>query len=163
LVEPDVAEGAGMSNIYIRATGPLHLGDQSVVSDFRFALVRESLLFLTHADTQFTLGGGNGLTKYGSDPIEEAATGHSSESYRLDPGEELAFKAALALHAPNLVVGPMDRIIKNVDPLPALITQPERLPADPTDPLGDHIAAYQSWFDRNLAYFDCSDPWVRKM
>jgi hypothetical protein len=31
------------------------------------------------------------------------------------------------------------------------------------DPLREQEVAYQGWFDRNIAYFTCSDPWVAKM
>ncbi len=34
---------------------------------------------------------------------------------------------------------------------------------DRASPLDTQRAEYQAWFDANLAYFDCSDPWVRKM
>ena len=34
---------------------------------------------------------------------------------------------------------------------------------DARDVLASHIKDYQSWFDSNLAYFDCSDPFIRKM
>jgi hypothetical protein len=37
-----------------------------------------------------------------------------------------------------------------------------KLMADP-DPLKSQTAAYQSWFDTNIAYFTCSDPLIRKM
>lgn len=30
------------------------------------------------------------------------------------------------------------------------------------DPLAKHLAEHRAWFDRNLARFDCSDPWVTK-
>ncbi len=29
--------------------------------------------------------------------------------------------------------------------------------------LANQIAEYQAWFDSNVAYFDCSDPWIKKM
>jgi SAM-dependent methyltransferase len=31
------------------------------------------------------------------------------------------------------------------------------------DPLARHVAAYQAWFDRNIAYFECSDPDITKI
>ena len=34
---------------------------------------------------------------------------------------------------------------------------------DSRDLVPDQIRDYQSWFDSNLAYFDCSDPLIRKM
>ena len=34
---------------------------------------------------------------------------------------------------------------------------------DARDVLASQIKDYQSWFDSNLAYFDCSDPFIRKM
>ena len=34
---------------------------------------------------------------------------------------------------------------------------------DTRDLLASQIKDYQSWFDSNLAYFDCSDPFIRKM
>lgn len=30
-------------------------------------------------------------------------------------------------------------------------------------PLATQIESYQDWFDKNIAYFACSDPWVTKM
>ncbi len=34
---------------------------------------------------------------------------------------------------------------------------------DSRDILAPQVKAYQDWFDANVPYFDCSDPWIRKM
>ena len=34
---------------------------------------------------------------------------------------------------------------------------------DSRDLLSPHVREYQAWFDANLPYFDCSDPWILKM
>ncbi|HLV81532.1 MAG TPA: hypothetical protein VKT32_14695 [Chthonomonadaceae bacterium] len=51
----------------------------------------------------------------------------------------------------------------------AVATTPEKaearlrtMLAEP-DPLAHQIAAYQGWFDHNIAYFTCSDPYVAKL
>lgn len=44
----------------------------------------------------------------------------------------------------------------------AAVTHLHATLADP-DPITKQIAAYQGWFDRNAAYFTCSDPYVAKL
>ena len=43
----------------------------------------------------------------------------------------------------------------------ALLIKPED--QDARDEVASQVNEYQSWFDANLAYFDCSDPFIRKM
>ncbi len=83
------------------------------------------------------------------------------------PGETKVFRSALEIRRPG-ENSALDRVLVP----PGMGGDASRrdvpwtvAPGDqgPTDPLRAQIQAYQDWFDQNLAYFDCSDPWVRKM
>ncbi len=89
--------------------------------------------------------------------------------YTIAPGETKVFKAALEIK-PVGERSTLDRVLNPVPPIargrlraasdvPTL--DPKR--QDDRDLLPDQVAAYEGWFDSNLAYFDCSDPWVRKL
>jgi hypothetical protein len=76
----------------------------------------------------------------------------------LEPGKTKVFRAALELKRPEETTV-LDGILTT--PSFGEVIPPERRAS--RDPLADQIRRYQGWFDDNLAYFDCSDPWVRKM
>jgi len=84
---------------------------------------------------------------------------YKSFGHRIAPGTTKVFKAAVELRtagAPSRI----DSILK----LPtdrSFVVRPED--QDARDPLTPQVVRYQSWFDGNLAYFDCSDPWVAKL
>ncbi len=89
--------------------------------------------------------------------------------YTVAPGETKVFKAALEFKRPE-EPSTLDRVL-------APPTQFERggaaetgklgiIPAkeqDVRDVLAEQVQAYQDWFQKNLATFDCSDDWVTKM
>jgi hypothetical protein len=89
--------------------------------------------------------------------------------YELKPGATLVFKSALeiklidepstldsVLNAPTTFTRSLEAGSKVLGTI-----APER--QDARDQLGSHVAAYQSWFDNNLAAFQCADPMVQKM
>jgi hypothetical protein len=51
-------------------------------------------------------------------------------------------------------------LLKPVSDQKLIIAQADQ---DARDLAQAQVDRYQSWFDANLAYFDCSDPWIRKM
>jgi hypothetical protein len=90
-------------------------------------------------------------------------------TYELQPGETKVVKAAMEIR-------PVDeplRIDAYLNPPQAYtrsleagvdrlgVMSPER--QDQRDVLSAQVQAYQSWFDANLAGFDCSDEWIRKL
>jgi hypothetical protein len=80
--------------------------------------------------------------------------------HRLAPGETKILKAALELRAAS-ETSQLGDILSE----PHELRRPAPLPLrhDERDLLAEHVREYQDWFDSNLAYFDCSDPWVRKL
>jgi hypothetical protein len=96
--------------------------------------------------------------------FEERFDEGSAERFRLQghhipPGRTKVFKAALELRAAGEPSG-LDRLLKPPVHRNWLIKPEDQ---DNRDVLAAHLAAYQDWFDANVPYFDCSDPWVRKM
>jgi hypothetical protein len=89
---------------------------------------------------------------------------HPSGLYKLfghhiQPGKTKIFKAAVEVRTDK----EPSTIGSFLAPAPEhnLLIRPED--QDARDLVAAQIDAYQGWFDSNLAYFDCSDPWVRKM
>ncbi len=64
----------------------------------------------------------------------------------MKPGQSGEFRVALAM---------------DIDPAAAERAMEKRL--KDADPLAVQKTEYQLWFDDNLPYFDCSDPWITKM
>jgi hypothetical protein len=90
--------------------------------------------------------------------------GHASELYKLfghhiAPGRTKVFKAALEPRA-NGEAPQVATFVAPASDRRLIIAPPDQ---DSRDPLAAGVHRYQSWFDTNLAYFDCSDPWIRKM
>ncbi len=94
----------------------------------------------------------------------------ASDLYRIHghhilPGKTKVFKAALELRTekePRTI----DSVLKPSNPATGLeprgmIFKPED--QDDRDLVAAQVAAYRSWYDANVPYFDCSDPWVRKL
>ncbi len=82
------------------------------------------------------------------------------DDYRhaIAPGETKVFRAALSIRLEGEPTG-LDAIIRDPE-RPA----PKDAPPDADrDLAAEQARRYQGWFDANLAYFDCPDPWVRKM
>ncbi len=90
-------------------------------------------------------------------------------SYTIEPGTSRLFKAALEIKKidePSTVSRVVDAPTifarartRDSDRLGTLAISKQ----DARDPLKDQMKSYQDWFDGNLAYFDCSDEFVRKM
>ena len=82
-----------------------------------------------------------------------------AHGHHIAPGRTKVFKAALALRTPDQP-SRLDRVLKPVTHRNWLIRPEDQ---DARDVVADQVDAYQAWFDANVPYFDCSDPWVRKM
>jgi hypothetical protein len=79
--------------------------------------------------------------------------------HHIQPGKTKIFKAAFEIRPVNEPPR-IDSVLKPATDKSLLIKAEDQ---DARDILGSHIKDYQSWFDSNLAYFDCSDPFIRKM
>jgi hypothetical protein len=84
---------------------------------------------------------------------------YKSFGHHIAPGKSKVFKAALELRGAG-----EPRRIDSVVSLPS----DQRLVVragdqDGRDVLAAQVERNQSWFDANLAYFACSDPWVEKL
>jgi hypothetical protein len=79
--------------------------------------------------------------------------------HHIQPGKTKIFKAALEyrrVSEPSSV----DQVVKPASDRAMLIKPADQ---DASDQKATQAHDYQAWFDANLAYFDCSDPLVRKM
>ncbi len=89
-------------------------------------------------------------------PSREA---YKSFGHRISPGKTKLFKAVLEIRRAGELSG-IDSVLK----LPTdrkFVVRPDD--QDARDPLLAQVGRYQSWFDGNIPYFDCSDPWVAKL
>jgi hypothetical protein len=89
---------------------------------------------------------------------------HESSLYRLfghhvQPGKTKVFKAAFEIRPEN-EPAQIDSVLKPAMDRALLIKTEDQ---DSRDLLASQIKDHQSWFDANIAYFDCSDPFIRKM
>ncbi|HEX8201857.1 MAG TPA: hypothetical protein VF590_15380, partial [Isosphaeraceae bacterium] len=147
---------------------PMKLHGQDVEARFRYAVVDEP----ARPVTIVVDGAMSGALKPGT--FDGFAQGlHVPDlgfTHRLAPGATKVFKAAFQVARPDEGEAPLDAVVRPV----GLGIKPEHInhtivrqfaagEQDTRDPLAEQVRAYQSWFDANLAYFDCSDPWVRKM
>ncbi len=89
-----------------------------------------------------------------ADPSAYKAFGHP-----ISPGKTKVFKAALELRAAG-EPSTIESVVKPAhDRVPVIAAEAQ----DAGDPLAAQVRDYQEWFDGNIPYFDCSDPWVRKL
>jgi hypothetical protein len=84
---------------------------------------------------------------------------YKSFGHSILPGKTKLFKSALEIRRPTEPAR-VESIVKPATDRRYRVSVEDQ---DVHDPLAIAVRRYQSWFDANLAYFDCSDPWVRKM
>jgi hypothetical protein len=89
-----------------------------------------------------------------SNPDAYKAFGHP-----ITPGGTKVFKAALELRAPGELTR-IDSVVRPATDRKIAITPSDQ---DAHEPVATQVKDYQAWFDVNVPYFDCSDPWVRTM
>jgi hypothetical protein len=128
-----------------------------LVSRFRYAVLDDPARLLRVA----SVGQGRDVPFRG---FARPWVGHASELYKvfghhIQPGKTKIFKAALetrmTAEASNIA-----SVVKPASDTRLIITPADQ---DARDLVDSQIRTYQSWFDANLAYFDCSDRWIRKM
>jgi hypothetical protein len=79
--------------------------------------------------------------------------------HQIAPGKTQVFKAALELRKAG-EPSKIDAILHVPRDRNLIVRASEQ---DRRDPLSVQVDRYQSWFDKNIAYFACSDPWVDKL
>jgi hypothetical protein len=79
--------------------------------------------------------------------------------HRIQPGKTKVFKAALELRPEN-EASRIDSVLVPAHDRAFIIKAADQ---DARDLLATQVREYQSWYDANLPFFDCSDAWVRKM
>ncbi len=84
---------------------------------------------------------------------------YRSYGHPIPPGKTKLFKAVLELRADG-EPSRIDSVLKVATDRRFIVGPEEQ---DARDPLHPQVERYQSWFDANIAYFDCSDPWVAKL
>ncbi len=91
--------------------------------------------------------------------LDHASSLHELFGHHIQPGKTKVFKAACEIR-PAKEPARIDTVLKPATDRALLIKAEDQ---DARDLLAGQIKDYQSWFDSNLAYFDCSDPFIRKM
>ncbi len=89
----------------------------------------------------------------------ESAEAFSLHGQTIAPGRTKIFKAALGLQLPG-ETSRLDSILKLTSYRNWIIRPDDQ---DARDIVANQVAAYQGWFDAKVPFFDCSNPWVRKM
>ncbi len=142
----------------LAALGRYELHGFPVESSFRYAVVDDP-----PADLKVAGGGPAGDITRGlfarrwlDHPSPEA---YKSFGHCIDPGKTKVFKAVLELRKSG-EPSKIDSILKVPTDRRFFVRAEEQ---DARDPLAAQVERYQSWFDGNLAYFACSDPWVRQI
>jgi hypothetical protein len=91
--------------------------------------------------------------------VDESNDAFKLEGHPIAPGRTKVVKAALELRNPA-EASKLDSVLKATRYRNRIIKPEDQ---DDRDVLAEQVAAYQRWFDANVPYFDCSDPWIRKM
>jgi hypothetical protein len=79
--------------------------------------------------------------------------------HHIQPGRTKVFKAALALRTADEPSN-LDSVLKRTTYHNWIIRPDDQ---DNRDIVTAQVKVAQAWYDANVPYFDCSDPWVRKM
>ena len=151
----------GKELLHLQAFGRRRLHDQDVEIPFRFTVARGEPAVVEEPSGGFGFEIASQLQSVGDNADKNKSTGE--HVYVIKSGETKVFKAAMAFRTPRTQALRIDEVVKL---LPIFAIRKEvrpRFPADLRDTLGDQMDRHQAWYDANLAYFDCSDPWVRKM
>ncbi len=180
IVRPD-GEISGREPRSLSLEGTKTLLEQPVALSFRYAVIDDPPrpLKVTGVSQGRTASFGG----FAGPMLETGSSLYQLYGHHIGPGKVKVFKAALEIRPANeparvdSVLKPAnDRVllIKAEDqdarddksprtPLwrRSLLIKPED--QDARDVLANQIKDYQAWFDSNLAYFDCSDPFIGKM
>lgn len=177
LVNLEQGEVSGSEPRYLALSGRQELHDQPVCWRFRYAVVDDPPRLLKIGAERDAVG----VPFAGfAGPLMDQGNGiHRLHGHHIGPGRTKVFKAALMLRTEKEMTAgrdlPGDRP-RALDALDAVLEPPDwsagrpgrRLVLRPEDQdgrdvLASQVRSYQAWFDANVPYFDCSDPWVRKM
>jgi hypothetical protein len=148
----------------LAAEGTKKLHDFDVQLRFRYAVIDDPVSSIqTQSSGRGSGAGFDGFSKWllaGASPNEKVP--YQSLGHVLAPNATKVFKAALELRLPE-ETSHIESILKPVFESDAEYDTVPAKKQDNRTPMVDHVTRYQAWFDSNLAYFDCSDPWLRKM
>ncbi len=150
-------EVSGREPRFLSVIGRQVLHEEPVDFRFRYEVLDDpptawKLGFTSSARGSPFLGFTKPLTDRGSDLFK--LYGH-----HIQPGKTKVFKAALELRTAREASN-LDSVLKPLTDRTPIIKPGDQ---DSRDILASHTRAYQSWYDANVPYFDCSDPWIRKM
>ena len=156
-------EVSGREPRFLTLDGRQQLHGETVDSRFRYAVVDAPPRTLRVGASRSAQGVPfGGFAKPLRDLSNELFKIHG---HPIPPGKTKVFKAALELRAAreprtiDSVLKPLDQVI-GLDHR-SMILKPED--QDDRDIVAAQVEAYQSWYNANVPYFDCSDPWVRKL
>ncbi len=129
-----------------------------VESSFRYAVVDDPPIELKVAGggPASDIAGGLFARRWLDHSLPET---YKSFGHPIPPGKTKLFKAVLELRKAG-EPSRIDSVLK-VPTDRRFVVRPED--QDARDPLQTQIERYQSWFDANIAHFDCSDPWIAKL
>ncbi len=154
-VQDEELSGREPRSLSIDARG-VHGGDE-VVSRFRYAVVDDPPRTLKIAGAHE--GRDAAFHGFAKPLLDQDSEIFKVFGHHIQPGKAKVFKAALELRR-KAETSNVDSVVKPATDRRLVIRPTDQ---DTRELLAGQVEAYQSWFDANLAYFDCSDPWVRKM
>ncbi len=104
-------------------------------------------------------GQGGAFDGFEDPSLDESGAASKLQGHPIPPGRTKVFKAALALRTRDEPSN-LDAVLKPTSYHNWIIRPQDQ---DDRDLVAAQVRAYQAWYDANVPYFDCSDPWVRKM
>jgi len=156
IVRPD-GEVSGREPRALSLEGRKTLLEQPVAFCFRYAVLDDPPrpLKITGVSQGRTASFGGFARPY----LEQASSLYQLFGHHIPPGKSKVFKAAFEIR-PEPAPAHIDSVLTLPAARDLLIKTNDQ---DARDVLATQIKDYQAWFDFNLAYFDCSDPFIRKM
>jgi len=157
LISVQDGEMSGREPRSLSIDGRQEIQGRPLASRFRYAVLDDPPRVLKVAG----VGQGRGVPfdGFARPRLDNASEIYKVYGHHIQPGRTKVFKAAMELRTmtePSNVAA----VVKPATDLKLLIAPGDQ---DTRDLVAAQVESYQSWFDANLAYFDCSDPWIRKM
>ena len=157
LIVREDGELSGREPRSLALEGRKELFGQSLAVRFRYAVLDDPPRPLKVA------GASQGRTAsfggFAKPVLDQPSSLHQLFGHHIQPGKTKIFKAALEIR-PVKEPSRIDSVLKPATDRKLVI---KSLDQDARDLVAGQVRDYQSWFDGNLAYFDCSDPSLRKM
>ena len=134
------------------------LAGNAVDARFRYAVIDQPAVELTVSSGGPATRMSDGL--FAKPRLKRSSSpGYKIHAHQIAPGKTKIFKAVLELRLASEKSN-VDEWLVPADDRQIVIKPSQQ---DGRNLLAIQVKTYQFWFDANLPYFDCSDPWIRKL